>query len=358
MKKIIILISIALVMISVVLSCKKNQSDSVSLNAPSGQVISANQSIEQQILSFKLNIERPLKDGNDYLIDTAVWYTEALINYTYATIDNDHEGQSLDSVFIDISLSDGKVTSAEAASVYNKIIDSLTVQYENLPSQNLHLICVDVFSRDSTAGNVTFGIISSFGYGPTISLGEFNKYVDYWTFGWGQYDNGGYCDGENQGYDTDSDAAMQIERRIRHMIPVYTPRRYPTNVVHLLIHCYGDIKDLDENIWYYCDITNADDETWGDNYYEYYMFYNYHGWPNFHFCLTPDEMNFHLYGTYSVFTDIIYDCLGEILTGKELTTVKMVGDNTSDWPDYYYLHVSTNSYGNWNVTTEPPANFD
>jgi hypothetical protein len=358
MKKIIIPVSIAFALILIVLSCKKNQSDSDSINSQSTLVSEADQSVECQILSFKSALEKPLKSGSGYMIDTAVWYIEALTNYTYATIDNDHKGNSLDSVFINVSLSNGKVSLTEAASVYNKIIDSLTVQYENLPSQNLHLICADVFSRDSTAGHVTFGVFSTFGYGPTISLGEFHEYVDYWTFGWGQYNNGGYCDGENQGYDTDSDAAMQIEHRIRHMIPVYTPRRYPTDVKHFFINCNGDVRDLDEGIMYYCDFTNGDDQTPEDNYYDQYMFYNNSSWQNFHFCLTPTEMNFYLNGTYTVFTDIIYECLDEIIAGRDLTSVKMVGDNTSDWPVYFYWHTSENEYANWNVTTEPPANFN
>jgi hypothetical protein len=72
----------------------------------------------------------------------------------------------------------------------------------------------------------------------------------------------------------------------------------------------------------------------------------------------PDEMNFYLNGTYTVFTDIIYDCLGEVLANKDLSSVLMVGNNSDTYPVYWYLHYSTNTYGNWIETREPPASFE
>lgn len=319
-------------------------------------MIEANQGVELRILSFKSNIESPLKGGNDYLIDTAVWYTEALINYTYATVVNNHEGLSYDSVFIDVDLTDGKVTPTEAASVYSQIIDSLTVQYQNLPSQNLHLIFADVFSRDSTAGSVTFGVISSFGYGSTISCGSFGQ-DDYWTFGWGQYNNGGYCDGQYEGTQTYCDAAIKIEQKIRCAMGVSSPRRYPLTVVSLLILAEGDVRNQNTGDWYYCDFLNPNDIISCDNYYDYLMFSNYSGCPNFHLCLSPEEMNFYREGTYAVCTDVIYDCLGEVLDGLDFTSINLIGDNSNTFPNYHYHHYMYNTYGIWIETQSPPSSF-
>jgi hypothetical protein len=92
---------------------------------------------------------------------------------------------------------------------------------------------------------VTFEVISSFGYGPVISLGSFGE-DDHWKFGWGQYNNGGYCDGPNNGEDKYSDAAIQIGQRIRQTIPTYSPRIYPTGLVSLLILAWGDVQLLED----------------------------------------------------------------------------------------------------------------
>ena len=46
------------------------------------------QNIEQRILTYRSDLESGLKGGSDYPIDTAVWYTEALINFTYADVIN------------------------------------------------------------------------------------------------------------------------------------------------------------------------------------------------------------------------------------------------------------------------------
>jgi hypothetical protein len=319
-------------------------------------MIEANQSIEHRILSFKSGIEKPLKGGNDYLIDTAVWYIEALINYTYATVVNNHEGLSYDSVFIHGDLTDGKVTPSEAASVYSQIIDSLTVQYESLPSQNLHLIFADVYSKDSTAGRVTFGIISSFGYGSTISCGSFGQ-DDYWKYGWGQYNNGGYCDGQYEGTQTHLDAAMKIEEKIRCAMGVSSPRRYPLNIVTLLILAEGDVRDENTGELYYCDFENPNDETSEDNYFDYLMFSNYSNWSNFHYCLSPAEMNFYRAGAYYICTDGIYDCLDELLDGLDFTSIHLIGDNSNTTPYYHYRHYMYNTYGIWVESLNPPSAF-
>lgn len=344
----------------IILSCSKNPGDSVPMNDQSIQISESDLNIEQKILSFKAKLEKHIKGGSDYSIDTAVWYIEALANYTYSSIAHNLTGQSFDSVFIDVTLSNGKVSLTEAASIYNNIIDSLTIQYENLPSQNLHLIFVDVFPRDSIAGHVTFGILSLFGFGPVINLGDFDEETDYWRFGWRQHNNGGYCDGPYEGTETNMDAAGIFLARINATIGVPSPRRYPTTVATITIYSNGFVVDYaSQQFLEYCDFLNQNDPNPKDNIRDYYMYFNYSEFPNFSYCINPSDMGFYLDSTYYVATDLIYDCLGDFLGNTYFTGIdEFWGVNSTTFPQYHYIHYMTTTYGAWIATNEDPEPFE
>ena len=307
----------------------------------------SSQNMVQQIISYRESLGKGLKSGSNYPIDTAVRYTEALINYTYADVANNLEGLYVDSIFVDVALTGGQITPGEAASVYNDIIDSLTVQYQNLPSQNLHLVFADVFSRDSVAGEVTFGVISGFGYGSPISYGSFGE-NDWWMFGWAQYINGGYCgESEYEGTHTNDDAANQIEKRIRLHIGVPAGRKYPIDVVSLQIWPEGLVYYIEGSWAYYCDLLNKDDQYEDDNLYDYLVMGKISNQPNFDPCLTPDEMNFYWDGTDEVSNELLFECedISNLIEDKSFMSISILGDNTTTTPYYWYVHQLTNVYG-------------
>jgi hypothetical protein len=359
MKKIIYSLSIISVMILVLLSCIKNSDEVSSQFSQASQMIQDGQSFEQRILSFKSAIESGLKSGYSYPIDSAVRYTEALVNYTYADVRNNLQGLTIDSVFIEVDLSSGKITPAEVANTYDMIIDSLTIQYQNLPSQNLHLVFADVFSRDSTAGTVFFGIISGFSYGSPISTGGFGE-EDYWIFGWSWCNSGGYCEpSEFAGTHTNDDAAEQIERKIRNQIGVPSGRYFAYDVITFEIWPDGIVDDLgDQYDDYYCDFLNYNDQNTQDNYYDNLIFTNYSEWPNFHYCLCPEEMNFYWVGTKEVSTDILYSCedIEEVIANKAFMSIDILGTNDLG-EEYHYCHIMTNSYGIWIYNPNIPGTF-
>jgi len=358
MKKVVFILAIILSFIVVILSCKKQHDDSSQVN-PTEQVTQTSQNIEQRILSFKSDIESRLKTGSGYPIDTAVWYTEALINYTYADVANNLEGLSIDSVYIDVDLSGGKVTPAEAASVYDAIIDSLTIQYDNLPSQNLHLVFADVFIRDSTAGSVTFCVFSGFSYGSPINYGTFGE-EDFWKYGLRQENDGGYCDGPHEGENKYIDAAWQIEQRIRLNIGVPAQRHYAIN--ELAVDIFPDFVYIhaDPPGIYNHDFLNPHDEVPNDNLYDYLLLYKWSDYPNFNPCLCPEEMNFYWHGTEEVCIDLIYTVTYPYLGDRVLISVHQVGDHGYIIPPnpYPLYHELNNIYGTWVANPNEPGTFN
>ncbi len=69
-------IFISLVVFTFFFSCKKD-----SINTE--KAVESSRNVEGLILDFKAKLDATLKEGTTYAADSAVWYVEALLNYTY-----------------------------------------------------------------------------------------------------------------------------------------------------------------------------------------------------------------------------------------------------------------------------------
>ena len=174
MKK--ILIAICVISIFAVTACKKeNVGDANSTQ------LTDSKKIEALILNFKDKLENNLKDGTTYAADSAVWYVEALLNYSYGyatalgcTFETDSVGTT-----VNTSGSNG-YTLAQLNDVYEYLEDEAT---GNIPDDH-YIFAIDVFV--SIVGNVsTFSSISGY----AKPLPEFKSTDDddpgYWYWGYG-----------------------------------------------------------------------------------------------------------------------------------------------------------------------------
>jgi len=355
MKKYIVLSAVIFLAVIITFSCKKN-TDNIDIQQIPNQLSESSQNIKNKILSFKERMNSNFKTGSDLCIDSAVWYVEAAVNYDYGDVTNNREGLDIDTAYFSVPLSDGKVTTTQAAVAYGKIVDSLTVQYSNLPA-NAHLVFADVFSKDSVAGSVTFGLLGAFSYGPIIIIQNFDPETDYWIMGWATINNGGYCGGPYADTETDKDAATEIARRIRGAFGYQSGRYTATDVVNMEVWPSGDVYINHELIPHYCNFINTEDLIPEDNLEDYWLFYRWSAYSHFEPCLNPDEMYFWWFGSELVSNDLLYDCFPDIIGGKNLTSIYMEGGNTTTYPYYAYEHVLTNTYANWILSQDPPDSF-
>lgn len=366
MKKYFLLVVLSFALILAIISCKKNVNTEYPDNPDQSTVEAATNPVEAKILSFKNSMQNPLKIERVYSIDSAVWYSEALVNYTYADVRNNQQDISFDSSFINVPLSNGKVSLSDLSSLYGKIVDSLAQQNHTLPSSG-HLLVCDVFTRpnDSTANQVTFRVYSSFTYGPQIISGPFGE-EDWWRYGGRENNNGGYCDSSiYAGTHTYDDAARQIARKIRLVAP--GQRHTTTDVIGLEVIADGTIF-VNSGGSYDCVFNNPGDTLpfgiHNDNYFDFLMFNNYHSdhFTNYHECLSPDEMNFYLQGTNEVFYTVLYDndCIGGVINGKNFITINnMWGDMTVNSGENYWIgHIATVEYGIWVLNNNEPQIFE
>jgi len=73
MNKIVIVLIVSLIAF---FSCKKDSINTEKMDE-------SPRNVERLILGFKAKLDATLKDGTTYAADSAVWYVEALLNYTY-----------------------------------------------------------------------------------------------------------------------------------------------------------------------------------------------------------------------------------------------------------------------------------
>jgi hypothetical protein len=332
MKKLIFVFLTIGALITVILSCKKNLSYEASKNNQLPQINQNDLTLEQRILSFESTIRSTLKTGYSYPIDTAIRYIEGLVNFNYGDVQNNLIGISIDSVFINAHLTDGKITPEEASNVYDAIVDSLTIQYQNLPTQNLHLIFADVFRKDSISGTAIFGIISAFGYGSPLSVDHFGN-NDYWMYGFREVNSGGYCDGLYYGENKNEDAASKIRDKVRIGMGVLVGRHYTVDVI--FCHIFTDLVLFPSNppVVFDYDFLNTNDEIPGDNMYDWLILEKWSDIVPFDTCLIPDEMNFYMNGAEHILYDEIYTATEGTLGNKELIWIDIRGEHNS-----YYFH--------------------
>lgn len=294
---------------------------------------------EQKIIGFVNDVDnfknlKSSKSTGDICIDSAVWYIEAGLNYTYGYPEYTFNGLYIDSSFVKISFSgDESVLYSDVINSYKRIIDSLRVHYRKFGSSDKFLHLVDITpvintSRKSSAGSIELKVTSYVGQ-KALAPGDnpldedaaavqFDD-TDYWKWGFSLGKCGSYA-----GESSVSDAAQEITWRVN-----YT--RELTGVV------YTDIDYL--NV-YSDEYRNPDEDTF-DGMYDYLMFGSESTNQNFHDCLCPDEMKFY----YQGFKKVIEFEKSNIPAGKSYISAEVYGDMIAADTWTYYCHNGKIKFG-------------
>jgi hypothetical protein len=178
-------------------ACKKENTGE--MNTPQ---MNDSQNIKALILGFKDKLDNHLKDGTTYAADSAVWYVEALLNYSYGYATALGCSFETNSVGTTVN-TDGSnaYTLAQLNDVYEYLEEEAT---GNIPDDH-YIFCIDV-SLVVTGNQSTFS--SATGYAKQL-LPNYKSITDtsgYWY--WGQYL--GMC-GSDSGLYVGTDAAEIIE---------------------------------------------------------------------------------------------------------------------------------------------------
>jgi hypothetical protein len=310
--------------------------------------------IEGKILDFKQKLdyarENPnLKSGEDDMtVEEAVWNIEALVNYTYADASADLNTIINNSTEISVGLVDGKVPINEVAEAYDQIVDSLSAQYSQVQSEDKQLTIADISLKESNETVAVFGVNSAITAGMPNPGGWFGV-NDIWWYGQADLNMGGYCGGIYNGTHTNDDAAEQIQRKIMFRKSLPSGHRYFIDIKEVYINGTLAAIEYEPNspdpiICECCNIFNPDDPIPNDNFYEKFVYDNWDYYPNFHGCLSQNEMNFYLSKMETVIYDMAYDCFPNELAGKIFSDCNMYWGLIPDENITYY-HENTIHYG-------------
>ena len=261
MKK--ILIAICVVSIFVITACKKeNVGDANSTQQTDSE------KIEALILNFKDKLNDNLKDGTTYMADSAVWYVEALLNYSYGYATALGCTFTTDSVATTVNTNGANgYTVAQLNDVYEYLEEKAL---EN-KSDDRYIFAIDV-SLAVNGNQTSFSGVS--GYAKQF-LPSYKSTADtsgYWFWG----DGLGMC-GPDSGLYVGTDATDIIEASVN----ATADYDYFTNLVGFSVYYPADYQDPNF--------------PFTDQYllpYRYFVYYDSTG-PNMDFCLSPSHMSYY-----------------------------------------------------------------
>jgi len=109
---------------------------------------------EQKILNFKAQMQNPNKSNESMSIDSAVWYIEAALNYTYCRyseerVDVKLNSITVDSIIINYEDNNSQISLVEITTIYDNIKETFISDYNNLTDPIKFYDFVDVNYKEN-----------------------------------------------------------------------------------------------------------------------------------------------------------------------------------------------------------------
>ncbi len=193
--------------------------------------------IIQRIEAFDAKLTGNFKSGESISVDSLVWYTEALENYSHARPDLAYENFVVSKTTYTVTLDNSNLSLTDAANVYADMQTDLTNEMAELPGSDNYLKLTDV-ALDSVLGNTAY-VSASRIIGLRLVAGIYEPFDenDDWIWGTPGYNQplAGKCDGTMVGV---SDGSDEIARRLNNpwVLAEENYRFIPTSLVTIDIH--------------------------------------------------------------------------------------------------------------------------
>jgi len=163
---------IFLIMVFVAVSCKKYENTNNNL-------VQQKPDVEKLILTFKDKLQNHLKDGGTYNADSAVWYVEALLNYTYGNGSVPCTNYLTDSAEIVINDPNGGVFTIEQLATVFDFLENVVV---NNKPENTNIIAIDVYAQPVN-DLIIFASRTAYATPKTPELKSIADTSGYWFWG-------------------------------------------------------------------------------------------------------------------------------------------------------------------------------
>ena len=326
MKKYIFLSLFAFTAILIIFSCRKNP-DFLDDSKTRSYIEST---AEMKVMNFLSSPNNTLKDEKVYSTDSAIWYSEAALNFTYAIFDSSFVYRAIDTSVFSFDLDENNyVTQSELEDVYGDMVDSLDAYYDGLQDNIKHLMFCDVVEVDVTGGQLDVLMIAHFGCGYTgFEWSYFGETDDWYSI---------LELGKCPPYQEEGDASIALTEAFMTQMTV---------------------SQADKRIWFSDEVTVYEIDPRNYAYVQaprgYRGFYYYgSGIMSNPQCCDDDELNFYM--TSNGIPYIIHDNIPENPEGLEKESVIVIGDYSPGddyWQEIHFLEIT---YGIRHETTVPAS---
>ena len=283
----------------------------------------SNNSDEDRILDFMDQLDNP-DTGVPLLAEDMVWNIEATLNTKYSQVDENNYNDQICGYSYKTFTTDeeGLIDFTQIKSAYDFFKDNLSTIYHDISETDKWLCFVNIeITNDTISMWYNFGINRFSVPSPPSYFGP----TDYWYYG----NKLGKC-GSYTGSVGVSDAANELDIKVRHNIPALPHQTYfktvPTNVVATFPIVAGQSSPSPINP------INPNDATPNDNNFDYLLAHGYSGWPNFHICINPMEMDFYYGGAWTLIHQLETYYPGKYLINTNIaSSYSGLGNNPSSF---------------------------
>jgi len=281
--------------------------------------------IVSQIKNFKTKIKSDLKSNEEISIDSAIWYLEAALNFTYARANNTRDIINIDSVLVTVpTTQNNMILISDIALVYDILVDSLSVFYHSISGEK-GLIFTDIATSELTNISVLLKMTSMITTGGGSGLFDFGP-DDYWKWGFEL----GKCDGTMQPWDASSQLTSHANM----------------DGCVLPISCYTSVEKTDRIYPYSVSTSSPNPFGYGD----YLLFETSGLYPEVHQCLTPDALNYYLDALKTIAT--LYQP-----SNKNIIKYYCSWDAAYDPGYWVHVHFAQITYGVPILVSDPPEDL-
>ena len=343
-KQIIICIAFIAVCFLLIYSCKKDlkEINTVNKNTHSTARLfdeETDEEIVELIQGFINGLDDP-ENAEDLILEEIEWFIEASLNFQYALTDSLWDTIICDTFNYNIAHTDGISEFTNIADFYTEAFENLDGFYDNISLGGKHLVLVSVYMYEEGEEDSDFAVVSKVGCGTNSASSSDFTSSDYWLHDAGRGKCGGYSGGIGD------DAATKITAKVNFDLAVTAPSN--TYYTYTNIDAVW-LEPGNYNTW----IPNPNDQTSGDNYYDFLLFFSLSSNSNHHDCLEPTEMNFYTNSS----KDLIDD---KNTSSAQITKVKCYFNLTGltfGLNPQVYEHYADISYGRRVPHTNPPISL-
>jgi hypothetical protein len=284
------------------------------------------------IKDFIYKLDNP-EYGTPMNINDVVWNIEATLNYKYGYMEkvnykNYYSGDTSQTY----TLENGEMEFLQVKELYDVFKEDLSNVYANINSEDKWLLLVDIDVDENNNINMFY----AFGDTHTTLV----KQAPAWN-SWYYGEDLGMCNGGG----IPSDAANEIDKELRadfiahnQSVHTYTPNYHwiPTHISYPGPSIPGGFPGP-------VNLINSNDVTPQDNQYDYILFHSYSGWPNYHICLNPTEMDFYYNGPVYIISTLEANYPNKEVVFSKLSDAK----SATSGSNYVVLHGLDVHFGIW-----------